>query len=171
VAFNFFSKQQTCSLKSKAAATLKQATDDGGKPWHLKYMYYTRNMGGCPGATPSQLATTKPTAGVQCASMSGSGQYGKCTQAGCLFDTSTKVCSANGSSAPGGVVTTAPSITGTATAPGCDNMEQFATGVQGFQEGDQTRSKKPPPPWRLSVRASALPHNFFFLVRFIDSLN
>ena len=57
VAFNFFSKQQTCSLKSKAAATLKQATDDGGKPWQSKYMYYTRNMGGCPGATPSQLAT------------------------------------------------------------------------------------------------------------------
>ena len=35
-----------------------------------------------------------------CASMSGSGQYGECTQAGCLFDVPTKVCSADGSSGP-----------------------------------------------------------------------
>ena len=47
VAFNYFDNQKTCLLKVTVASTLKLATDEGGLPWHSKYVYHTRIMSGC----------------------------------------------------------------------------------------------------------------------------
>ena len=70
-AFNYFSNQQKCGLKSvsKVSSELLQATDVGGKAWQSKYVYYRRILNDCPGsaettAQPSAVAAATQTGGT-----------------------------------------------------------------------------------------------------------
>ena len=106
--FHYSSPMEECGLKSTGAPAETRSIE---QKWQQTFVYAWKVPCTGTGTETSKAPATTPTAGVQCASMSGSDQHGKCTQAGCLFDTSTKVCSATTASTS----TTATSTTATHT--------------------------------------------------------
>ena len=94
-------------VKATASACSNMRFTRGRRSVHVA----APNLTNCAVPTVNS-SSAKPAFGVQCASLSGLGQYGSCTQAGCIFDTPTLECSAGAISSPAG-----SSISPATTAP------------------------------------------------------